>query len=145
MLLVPLASAALPLPTYPKCGEADRPDLCPADLAEDWTLLSYVPSAWAPAMSAAERALGTGMSVDRAWRTTTGRTDVVIAILDSGIEWDRSSLRRKHFLNTAELPMPEGAKSYDADGDGVVTVDDWAADSRVSVDAGVDEIGRAHV
>jgi hypothetical protein len=30
----------------------------------------------------------TGMSVDKAWETTTGRPDVVISVHDSGIEWD---------------------------------------------------------
>ncbi len=38
--------AELPLPTYPECGEPDRPELCPSDLDGDWALLSYVPAAW---------------------------------------------------------------------------------------------------
>lgn len=137
-LLLSFADAAVPLPTYPECGEPDRPDLCPSDLGEAWSLLSYVPAAWAPDMTASERALGAGMWVDRAWRTTTGRPDVVIAILDSGIEWDRTSLLKKHHLNVGELPLPEGASSPDANGDGVVNIDDWASDTRVRPDAGVD-------
>src|SRR3954451_4405354 len=46
--------------------------------------------------------------VDTAWQTTTGRTDVTIAVLDSGIKWNSESamqdLRRKVRLNKGELP-----------------------------------------
>ncbi len=89
----------------------------------------------------------TGMSVDRAWQTTTGRPDVVIAVLDSGIEWDdagaMADLARKVRLNRRELPLPEDAggqtkapggrnpDAYDLDDDGVLTAADYAADPRV--------------
>ena len=52
------------------------------------------------------------MWVDRAWRTTTGRTDVVLAVADSGVDWSERSLLNKYALNQAELPLP-------MDGDGV--------------------------
>src|SRR5947208_11064587 len=46
-----------------------------------------------------------------AWEKTTGRPDVTIAVLDSGIKWnDRGSmldLRDKVKLNKGELPYPE--------------------------------------
>ena len=52
-----------------------------------------------------------GPSVDKAWQVTTGRPDVVLAILDSGIEWhdvgDMGDLADKVHLNAAELPLPE--------------------------------------
>lgn len=139
MLLLPvLALSAVPLPVYPECGEPDRPDLCPPDLRESWEFLSYVPSAWQSGLRAEEVPLGTGMWVDRAWRVTTGRPDVVIAVLDSGIEWDEPSLLRKHALNAAELPLPEGAETHDANGDGVFNIDDYTADPRVVPADGVD-------
>lgn len=93
----------------------------------------------------------TGMSVDLAWQTTTGRPDVLIAVLDSGIIWndigDMQQLRRKVHLNRHELPLPQTAAgatkpdldqpfhnpdAYDLNDDGVFDVSDYAADARVT-------------
>ncbi len=89
-------------------------------------------------------------SVDTAWQTTTGRPDVTISVLDSGIKWNDFSamidLREKLRLNKGELPVPNHAGSalepgvdcstyigfYDANTDGVFNVLDYACDSRVS-------------
>jgi hypothetical protein len=72
-----------------------------------------------------------------AWNITTGRPDVTIAVLDSGIKWNdagaMTDLRRKVRLNTGELPLPQGCAKYDCNGDGVVDVDDYANDSRVNL------------
>jgi len=92
-------------------------------------------------------------SVDTAWQHTTGRPDVVIGELDSGVKCnDRGAmldLRHKIRLNKGELPVPnhdrttpleEGAdcssykSAYDASGDGVFNVTDYACDSRVERD-----------
>jgi len=43
-----------------------------------------------------------------------------------------SDLATKAYLNAAELPVPQGAASYDANGDGVFDVTDYADDPRVS-------------
>ena len=92
-------------------------------------------------------------SRDTAWETTTGRPDVTIAVLDSGIEWDNAgamnNLRFKTRLTKAELPVPlhdrsHGASStartaatytdaYDANGDHVFNIADYACDSRVDL------------
>jgi hypothetical protein len=91
--------------------------------------------------------------VDTAWRTTTGRPDVTIAVLDSGIKWNDAEamkdLRLKVRLNRGELPKPghdrssplDGTKpcsgyadDWDANGDGVFNVADYACDSRVERD-----------
>jgi hypothetical protein len=93
-----------------------------------------------------------------AWETTTGRPDVQIAVLDSGIEWNNSgamaNVRFKVWLNTGELPTPNtgrddtgsttesllgtdcagyGAGEYDANADGVFNLRDYACDDRVDV------------
>jgi hypothetical protein len=72
-----------------------------------------------------------------AWQITTGRPDVTIAVLDSGIKWNdagaMSDLRRKVRLNTGELPLPSGCTKYDCNGDGVVNVDDYANDPRINL------------
>src|SRR6187399_138146 len=50
-------------------------------------------------------------SVDTAWQTTTGRPEVTISVLDSGIRWDERStmldLRKKIRLNKGEVPTPQ--------------------------------------
>ncbi len=90
---------------------------------------------------------------DVAWETTTGRPDVTLSVLDSGIKWDDRTamldVRKKMRLNKGELPKPrntrssplEGAKpcdqyadqpaDYDANGDGVFNVLDYACDPAV--------------
>ena len=89
--------------------------------------------------------------VDTAWQTTTGRPDVVIAVLDSGIRWDEKDLPRKVRLNTGELPRPRSTgpaqeagttcseyvnqpSDFDANRDGVVNTRDWACDPAVDAD-----------
>ncbi len=89
-------------------------------------------------------------AVATAWRTTTGRPDVQIAVLDSGIKWNddgpMANLRFKTWLNPRELPTPLHdratsllgggcggfANADDANGDGVFNLGDFACDSRVS-------------
>ncbi len=77
-----------------------------------------------------------GASVDRAWSVTTGRPDVTIAVLDSGIRWhdaaEMADLAGKIYLNGGEIPPPQGAGNWDANGDGVFNVEDYAGDPRVA-------------
>jgi hypothetical protein len=68
-----------------------------------------------------------GMDIVGVWESTTGRPDVVIAVLDSGIFWDERDLARKVALNTGELPIPAGCAAHDCNEDGFVSVDDFAA------------------
>lgn len=75
-----------------------------------------------------------GARVDLAWQKTTGRPDVVIAILDSGIKWQygQDDLVNKMYLNSAELPLPLGCSQYDCTDNGSFDIRDYAADPRVS-------------
>ncbi|MFL5908557.1 MAG: S8 family serine peptidase, partial [Solirubrobacterales bacterium] len=99
-----------------------------------------------------------GFNASGAWKLDRGNPDSVVAILDTGIKWDRDSLRTQIHLNTGELPMPnhgrgspvsdpesvpggagdctQMADAYDANGDGAVNVLDYVCDSRVSASAG---------
>jgi Subtilase family len=94
-----------------------------------------------------------GFNAGGAWKVERGRPDVAIAILDTGIKWDKGSLRTQIRLNRGELPVPSGDRStpisdpgtvpggsctnvsnaYDANGDGSFNVLDYVCDSRVSV------------
>jgi hypothetical protein len=98
-------------------------------------------------------------AVQTAFRTTTGRPDVTIAILDSGIQWndagDMNDLRKKTRISTGEAPKPRndglasaneagedcsGAGPYthsgewDLNGDGVFNLIDYSCDDRVQTD-----------
>jgi hypothetical protein len=88
-----------------------------------------------------------GVSADRAWKYSTGDPSVQIAILDTGVRWEKESLRKRIALNRNELPVPNHAgpaldpsancasytAAYDANGDGAFNVLDYACDSRVSI------------
>jgi hypothetical protein len=73
----------------------------------------------------------TGMSVDKAWEITTGRPDVVIAVIDSGIRWQQPNITRKFYLNRRELPLPENSTDHDRNQDGVFNMEDYVEDERV--------------
>jgi len=135
--------AAVPMATFPKCGETDRPDLCPSEIGQTWDLISYVRPDAREGVRKEELSLGSGIWLDRALRTTAGRFDVIVAIGDSGISWSSADLLNKYFLNTAELPLPQDAlgqelPAYDADGNGLVNIQDYIADPRVDWSVGPD-------
>jgi hypothetical protein len=84
-----------------------------------------------------------GMSVDIAWRLSTGRPDVLIAVHDSGFKWNDTGaladVRKKFHLNAGELPAPGGPCSpppggdpRDCNGDGVYNMPDYDNDSSVT-------------
>jgi hypothetical protein len=79
-----------------------------------------------------------GYNAAGAWKAERGRSDVVIAILDDGINWGERGLRDQIHLRTGELPYPEHADgsscgTYDCNGDTVVNVEDYAQDPRVAL------------
>jgi hypothetical protein len=93
-----------------------------------------------------------GVRADTAWKYATGDPRTVIAILDTGIEWQNEELVEKVHLNVAELPQPSTSRAepllgaepcqdfdgtgHDANGDGAVNVRDYACDPAVDVTGG---------
>src|SRR5262249_54564121 len=71
-----------------------------------WPYFSWLP-AKAPGSASyldADTKLGaSGIHLDVAWGYTIGRSDVKIAVVDSGIEWDEPELVNKAWLNADEL------------------------------------------
>jgi Subtilase family/FG-GAP-like repeat len=118
------------------------------DYSGYWNFFSYLPTQTtgsAPYISADQMLAASGMSIDKAWETSIGEPSVVIAIIDSGIEWDEPDLINKAWLNAKELESdkPENADGsacggtgalagYDCNGDGVFTVADYANDPRIA-------------
>ncbi|MDQ5808773.1 MAG: S8 family serine peptidase, partial [Actinomycetota bacterium] len=62
-----------------------------------------------------------GFNAAGAWKLARGRPDVTVAILDTGIRWNRTGLRKRIALNPGELPP-----GSDANADGVVTIPELA-------------------
>jgi hypothetical protein len=97
---------------------------------EQWNLYSFTPRGVRLTRQAS------GISADLAWKISTGRRDVVVAILDSGIRWHERELVNQFYLNRGELPEPQDASGhstpgvYDLNGDGVFNIQDYAADRR---------------
>src|SRR3569833_3161144 len=126
-------------------GPPNDPDYAPAEQgselncltksapgAEQHNFYSFIPRCTPGAMDPEGAA---GMAVDTAWRDySTGSPDTTIAYVEAGINWhapDVADLANKVYLNTGELPEPQGADAYDKDGDGAVTAADYKGDSRV--------------
>lgn len=154
--LLPLVFASLllvPLPAGASHGGPNDPAYqhksCPPDASEQcggpngqWNLFSFDPTF--------QQIAGvSGISADLAWETTTGRSDTVIAILDTGVNYDHEDLRNKIWLNRGELPAPAGGAcappagdAHDCNGDGVFNVVDYDGDPRVGDANGSDALDR---
>ena len=145
VLLVPLvARADFPYPKPPPgtdpsafgryafLPQKDPPEV-PNDFDDDWKLSSGKTGEAAIDSSPQELFGVRGASVDKAWQVTTGRPDVRISVLDSGIRWQEAlpDLVNKFFINRGELPRPQGSRTYDKNRDGVFNVQDYAGDTRV--------------
>ncbi len=122
LLLAGSARADFPYPTCAATGCSDPADfgaylfLAPGELPNDFSLADDDTWKFVPE---------TGVNVTGAWQLTTGRPDVVGAILDSGIRWGARDVARAVWLNAGELPIPPGCLVQDCNGDGFVSVDDW--------------------
>jgi len=93
----------------------------------DWNLWSFVPPQVAGRLTPEENAMGIGLHADDAWQLTQGRFDVTIAVMDGGFLWSERDLVNKWKLNAGELPLPEGALTHDANGDGHFNVQDYTS------------------
>lgn len=129
------APAAWPPPENVTREQAAMRDFWPndPDYGNQWYHWSWVPQENQRLMGwrTEETMLGTGNNVDRAWGITLGDPRVLIAVLDSGIKWDEQDLQLQAALNIGELPLPQGASNYDANGDGVINVADYLNDPRI--------------
>src|SRR4051794_31629624 len=77
-----------------------------------------------------------GVNFTGAWRQgNVGRPDVVVAYIEGGVNYSSDGIKdalNNVFLNQAELPLPEGSDSYDANGDGHFDLRDYERDPRVN-------------
>ena len=54
-----------------------------------------------------------GFNASGAWKVERGRSDVTVAVLDTGIKWDKTGLRTQIHLNRGELPVPQHGDGSD--------------------------------
>ncbi|HZF47542.1 MAG TPA: FG-GAP-like repeat-containing protein [Polyangiaceae bacterium] len=112
-----------------------------------WNYYSFIPTPSGSVMPRPEET-ASGMSIDLAWRLSIGDERVRIAITDSGIKWDEADLIEQVWLNAKELashkPLhaddsPCGGAGdlagFDCNGDGVLTVSDYAETASLKPDA----------
>jgi thermitase len=60
---------------------------------------------------------GIDVSAVEAWKIQTGRKDVVVAVIDTGVDYNQQDLKDNMWINSAEL---KGAPNVDDDGNGYV-------------------------
>ena len=139
------ASAAWPPPPTATAADMANPQHWPNDPAYayssesdgQWNYYSFVPDPSGFVTPRPEETAA-GMSIDLAWRLTTGDPRVRIAITDSGIHWDEPDLVEQVWLNHRELTShkprtanddPCGGEGelagFDCNGDGKLTVADY--------------------
>jgi hypothetical protein len=94
---------------------------------------------WSPLATDPQHAAGIDMT--GAWdQGNAGRDDVLIAYIEGGVNYSSDGIKDglDHvFLNKGELPFPEradgsSAGAYDANGDGIFNIPDYAQDPRVN-------------
>ena len=132
LLLFFALPCALAWPNGPDEDPQESPPNDPG-YSGQWNLWSFVPEEWTKneGFRQDEVAMGTGLHADRAWQRTIGDRRVVVAVLDSGIRWDKSDLMGKHYLNKGELENYKPAKvnddddDWDINGDGVFNLYDY--------------------
>ena len=113
--------------THPNSGDSGQ-----------WNFFSFLPDRSGGTQPVRAGETASGMSIDMAWRYTTGDSRVKIAVLDSGIKWDEDDLLEKAFINTGELAnhKPQHGDGsacggtgdlagYDCNDDGVLTISDY--------------------
>ena len=133
---------------WPPAPGADMKDKAnwPNDFDARWNYISYFPDGVGTLEPEDVKLGAAGMSVDKAWTLTIGRPEILIAVLDSGIEWDQADLANKAYLNPRELagnhrPQAAGGgacggagalSGYDCNGDGIFNVADYRDDPRIA-------------
>jgi uncharacterized repeat protein (TIGR01451 family) len=85
-----------------------------------------------------------GISAEAAWDTTTGNQNIVVGVIDSGIDIDHRDLKDNIFVNTAEIPN----NNIDDDSNGFVDdVNGWdfIHHDRTVFDSANDDFHGTHV
>jgi subtilisin family serine protease len=67
---------------------------------------------------------GADIGAAAAWNTTTTTGQVIVAVVDTGIDYDHPDLYLNIWLNPGEIPVDVRSRLADVDGDGAITFRD---------------------
>ncbi len=68
--------------------------------------------------------VGADVHAVQAWNVTQGSRRVVVAVMDTGIDYNHPDLYQNVWLNQAEVPLSRLKNLVDVDGDGIITFND---------------------
>ena len=128
-------------PAHLDCPRWRYEEMEPQHLPAEWNADDYRFGSWRDPGSARSphRLCGQlGSASDLSWNVSSGSPEVLIAVIDSGIQWrseKMADLIQNTHVNRGELPVPQpsGAEAdpYDSNGDGRLNATDYAGDPRV--------------
>jgi subtilisin family serine protease/subtilisin-like proprotein convertase family protein len=64
---------------------------------------------------------GNGIDAQDAWNTTTGSRKTIVAVMDTGADYNHQDLYENIWINQAEIPASRMKNLIDVDGDGLIT------------------------
>src|SRR5205085_3990975 len=102
-------------PNYHVQLEADPVTPNDPDLGQDWGLDNAGQTGGV---------VGADIGAPHAWAVTTGSTTTVVAVIDTGVDYNHPDLYENIWINQGEIPATRRSNLTDVDADGLITFRD---------------------